>query len=132
MQFSLPGMPCVYYGDEEGMQGFRDPFCREPYAKAPAKNSLRALYSKLAHTRNSSKVLQKGDAAFAAFGGDIIAVLRCAGKKAVLTIVNRSDETVTLSPNKTDFLGLTKTELAKLPDFGEIIIPPMDFALTAL
>ncbi|MBQ3074468.1 MAG: glycoside hydrolase family 13 protein [Clostridia bacterium] len=28
LQFLLPGMPCVFYGDELGTEGFEDPFCR--------------------------------------------------------------------------------------------------------
>lgn len=28
LQFFMIGMPCIYYGDEIGMQGFEDPFCR--------------------------------------------------------------------------------------------------------
>lgn len=28
---ALPGMPSVYYGDEAGMEGAADPFCRFPY-----------------------------------------------------------------------------------------------------
>ena len=31
LQFTLPGMPCIYYGDEAGMEGFEDPFCRACY-----------------------------------------------------------------------------------------------------
>ena len=27
----LPGVPCVFYGDEAGMEGYRDPFCRRPF-----------------------------------------------------------------------------------------------------
>ncbi len=28
LQFTLPGVPCIYYGDENGMEGHIDPFCR--------------------------------------------------------------------------------------------------------
>lgn len=33
--FSLPGIACVYYGDEVGAEGFSDPYCRKgyPYGK---------------------------------------------------------------------------------------------------
>lgn len=35
LQFSLPGIPCIYYGDEVGLQGFKDPYNRLtfPYGK---------------------------------------------------------------------------------------------------
>ena len=31
LQFFLPGVPCIYYGDESGMQGYKDPFNRQCY-----------------------------------------------------------------------------------------------------
>ena len=31
LQFSLPGVPCIYYGDEAGMEGYKDPFNRRTY-----------------------------------------------------------------------------------------------------
>lgn len=35
LQFALPGIPCIYYGDEVGMEGFKDPYNRLtfPYGK---------------------------------------------------------------------------------------------------
>lgn len=26
LQFFLPGVPCIYYGDEAGLEGYKDPF----------------------------------------------------------------------------------------------------------
>ena len=31
LQFSLPGVPSIYYGDEQGMEGVGDPFNRAPF-----------------------------------------------------------------------------------------------------
>ena len=31
LQFALPGVPCIYYGDEAGLEGYRDPFNRGTY-----------------------------------------------------------------------------------------------------
>ena len=28
---TMPGVPCIYYGDEAGVEGGRDPFNRKPY-----------------------------------------------------------------------------------------------------
>ncbi|MCR4936470.1 MAG: glycogen/starch synthase, partial [Oscillospiraceae bacterium] len=55
IQFTLPGMPAVYYGDEEGMEGLRDPFCRAPYRRAGEGDSLRDFYAELAARRAGSK-----------------------------------------------------------------------------
>lgn len=31
MVMTLPGVPCIFYGDELGVQGYGDPFCRMPF-----------------------------------------------------------------------------------------------------
>ena len=44
LQFFLPGLPTVYYGDEIGMQGFEDPINRRPYSYGYEDNELLAHY----------------------------------------------------------------------------------------
>jgi cyclomaltodextrinase len=37
IQMTLPGAPCIYYGDEIGLEGREDPDCRRSYPWDPAR-----------------------------------------------------------------------------------------------
>ena len=86
--FALPGMPAIYYGDEEGMEGFRDPFCRETYRQQEA--DTRAYYSYLANLRKESPSLSRGDVAFAAPDEDTLCILRFCEEESYLLTVSRA------------------------------------------
>jgi cyclomaltodextrinase len=51
LQFTLPGVPCIYYGDEVGMQGFADPFCRLCYPYGKEDTELLLFYKALSKLR---------------------------------------------------------------------------------
>ena len=53
LQFTLPGIPCIYYGDENGMEGDRDPFCRKCYDWENTDEELRAYYRRLGEIRQN-------------------------------------------------------------------------------
>lgn len=74
LQFALPGVPCIYYGDEKGMTGFLDPFNRGPYREAAF--DLTAHYRTISQLRNGSHALRMGHAAFFAPNADCIGILR--------------------------------------------------------
>ncbi|MBQ8398742.1 MAG: DUF3459 domain-containing protein [Clostridia bacterium] len=44
LQVTLPGMPCIYYGDEIGMEGYHDPFNRRPYPWGKEDQDVLAFY----------------------------------------------------------------------------------------
>ena len=96
LQFALPGVPCIYYGDEQGMEGAGDPFNRAVFREGDRE--LHDYYVNLSALRNSDPVFAEGEAAFFAPSSDILAVLRwCAdGNKAsdsaFLTLINRGGE----------------------------------------
>ena len=123
VQFALPGMPCVYYGDEEGMQGLQDPFCRAPYRRRDGE--LREHYAALAAARHASPELLRGDAAFAHWGGDVVLILRFLGAKAKLVAVNRSGADVTLRPEGYMFRPLRACEQRALGALPELTVPAM-------
>lgn len=74
LQFVIPGVPSVYYGDEQGMTGVCDPFNRQPFKEQDGE--LCAYYKELATLRNSTPILSTGKAEFMAAGADVLLVLR--------------------------------------------------------
>ncbi len=99
LQFTLPGIPCVYYGDEIGMQGGGDPFCRRFMRWQDADENLRGFVKTIARERSEIKAFRHGR--FVPLVSDspmCVQFLRDAGADGrVLVAVNRADETAIVS-----------------------------------
>jgi len=93
LQMSLPGAPCVYYGDEAGMQGMRDPFNRGTYPWGREDGELLAFYRRTIARRNATPALNRGDFTAVALNADVIAVFRqhegTGGYEGCIALVNR-------------------------------------------
>ncbi|MCP4537428.1 MAG: DUF3459 domain-containing protein [Chloroflexi bacterium] len=61
-QMTFPGAPCVYYGDEIGMEGNHDPDCRRafPWNEAYWDHDLLVFFRKAARLRHEHPVLRRG------------------------------------------------------------------------
>ena len=53
--FMLPGIPCIYYGDEVGLTGFRDPYCRMCYPYGREDEDLLSYFKTLGRLRKTYK-----------------------------------------------------------------------------
>ena len=40
----MPGVPCIYYGDEAGLEGYADPYTRGTYPWGKEDEELREIY----------------------------------------------------------------------------------------
>ena len=63
LQYTLPGIPCVYYGDEILTEGYRDPFNRTcfDWEKLKDGNDTLDWYLRLGQLRHESPSLDGGD-----------------------------------------------------------------------
>lgn len=87
VQYCTPGVPCLYYGDEECLDGAGDPFNRAPFE--PSGNSLHNFYAKLGQIRNGSEALMSGEAEFSAAGPDVLIIRRTAESDCIICVINR-------------------------------------------
>lgn len=91
LQFTLPGVPCVYYGDEAGLQGFDDPFNRGTYPWGREDTELLAHYRMLAGLRKQYPFLIDGGCSLQWYGEHIFTCERISecGTEQIFAIVNR-------------------------------------------
>lgn len=62
LQYMLPGVPCIYYGDENGAEGHIDPFCRRCFDWEHLNGELIAFYKKLGEIRKTYlEILKDGE-----------------------------------------------------------------------
>jgi len=73
MQFALPGNPCIYYGDEVGLQGFEDPLNRRFF---PWDNINEELHSHYISLGKLKKVFGIKNAVVYAYNNDTIVIER--------------------------------------------------------
>ena len=109
LQFTLPGSPSIYYGDEALMEGGKDPFNRRTYPWGREDAALLTHFRQLGQLRKQQTPLQLGDIEFTCAQGGRISFVREHGGKKIKIYVNRSDrdwllpaENFLLSGNRED------------------------------
>ena len=106
IQYSVPGIPCLYYGDEECLDGGRDPFNRAPFE--PQKRGLYSYYARLGELRRLHPALMHGDMELCCPSEDVIEIYRKTESETLVCVVNRSRCDLALGFAGTPLLGVGK------------------------
>ncbi len=128
LQFALPGVPCIYYGDEAGLEGYRDPFNRHTYPWGGEDADLIDWYRRLGGLRRKLPVLAEG--AFAPVPtGEATAcfIRRGADGDALLCAVNRDDDIRILHLPEDFACGTVLVGDGYVAD-GCLVLPPLSGA----
>ncbi len=75
LQYFLPGVPSLYYGDEVGLQGFEDPFNRRPFPWNDIDDEILTHYRKLGAIRKKYRDAFCGEC-LVKFDGEAVIVSR--------------------------------------------------------
>ena len=76
LQFFLPGVPSIYYGDEVGLQGWKDPFNRRCFPWGNEDEDLLEYTRELGILRKSSSVFVDGELEFLLTGNELLVFSR--------------------------------------------------------
>ncbi len=128
LQYTLPGFPSIYYGDEAGMQGGSDPFNRAFYPWGREDTELVNWYKKLGKIRRSLHCLKEGK--FRPYSSMLscVAYIRESEKDKILVIANRNYHEITYNlPEefKNSFNLITNetvTDSVKIPEYGAAVM----------
>jgi neopullulanase len=113
-QMTLPGAPCIYYGDEIGMTGGGDPDCRGPFPDDPSAGDreLRAFVRGVAALRHGHPALRGGAFARAGAAGPAAAYLRADDREAIVVALNAGESPVHLAVDLPELDGRSLVPLS--------------------
>lgn len=94
MQFTLPGVPCIYYGDEAGADGGVDPFNRNCYPWGKEDKDLLSHYRMLGTIRNQHPAFIDGSFVPVSSVMGCVAYERIGRGERVITIANRNNHPI--------------------------------------
>lgn len=98
--FVLPGVPCIYYGDEVGLEGDMDPDNRRNYPWGNENKEIQSFVTQLIKLRKNQKAILEGE--FYTFSTEyIFIVLRhFSDEEYVLVLLNCSDKERAFKPSE--------------------------------
>ena len=112
---TLPGAPCIYYGDEVGMQGKHDPDNRRafPWDHATWDHELLEYCRAVIALRHNRPALRHGEFKMLAASESAVAYGRLAGDAGALVLLNAGDDPARLTV-PTDGFGDAELKPIKL------------------
>ena len=126
LQYFLPGNPCLYYGDEAGVYGYKDPHNRKTFPWGKEDTELTEFYKMLGAIRKNHPFLADAKFVPVLFHGGICVFFRESldQKQRLYVGVNLSDKTFDMSfVDEGSVLYSSDTESGKvLVPKGSIII----------
>jgi neopullulanase len=107
VQMTVAGAPCIYYGDEVGMAGEQDPYCRGafPTDEADWDENLLTFFRGATALRRRHPALRRGEFALAGAAGMAAAYRRWDAADSFVVVLNAGDEPADLALTLTGIEG---------------------------
>ncbi len=127
LQYTLPGVPSIYYGDETGVHGFSDPFCRATYPWGKENMYLLEFYKKLGKIRQNCSAFKEGAFIPVFTGLGELAFIREDKMSKILIAINRFEGEVTIDIPEEFSEG--EILFGNTPENQKLLLSPQGFAI---
>ena len=136
LQFFLPGIPSVYYGDEAGMEGYRDPFNRRCYPWGRENTELIEFTKQLSKVRKGTRAFEQGEMKFIECDDNVCVFIRYdkITRDAAIIYLNKSTKGRSFEINNEHTAMFSDFKLAferfgRGIENGKISVAPFDYAV---
>ncbi|MDF2820460.1 MAG: Cyclomaltodextrinase [Clostridiales bacterium] len=129
-QFTYIGVPYIYYGDEIGMEGGKDPDCRRcmEWEEENQNKKLLDHYKKLCQIRKKHKELIDGNVEFLEFQEDFLVFKRNINHKVIIVMINNSNnDTMNYDLKECNYYDIYEENKGEY--HGIISIQPLSFKI---
>jgi glycosidase len=103
---SLPGVPCIFYGDEIAMEGYHDPFNRRPFPTKGFEDGYSELFGRINKLRAEEKVFKSDRLIINEAKNGVVRLVRLCDDEFLTVVSNMSDEDYSckVEPNSVDLI----------------------------
>ncbi len=126
LQYTVYGFPSIYYGDERGMQGHGDPFCRMPMVWSDIRTDRVLLehYKRLGRMRQNEPIFAHGDFKVTRAEGGYLEFERAEGDECIRVGANMGETAATMK-NTMPWYDIYSDMIGT----GSITVPPLSFKI---
>ena len=96
IQYFLPGNACIYYGDEIGMYGYKDPFNRKCFDWNDIGNELNQFFIELGEIKNKTTFLKNAELKIIEINEKMLIFERYDENNSIIVVLNRTEEELKL------------------------------------
>ena len=126
LQYTFPGVPCLYYGDENAMEGHIDPFCRRCFDWNRLNEDLIGFYSKLGQIREEYReIFKDGEFKEIVVNDSLLFYKRSKKNRNIYIYANNSSSIYQLNLNGGQYYDCITNEKFE----NEIFVKPYSFGI---
>lgn len=124
----LPGFPCIFYGDEVGLTGYIDPFCRKPYPYGKENLELLEFYKSIGNLLKENSFIKEASFSIKECTDNFLYMEYKSNNENLVVMLNNSPKVIKISEDKIKEISLYNLEYS-LEDSTKIILNPYGAAI---